>query len=119
MLKTYLNKTLGAALEQGEHTLTQKRWERHAEPPAKLKDMLHEIKEGEKAFKNLEDETHRVTLREMLGLSASTPFSELEKEENVISPPPSPAASAHARNQRVGQRQPKRDVVGKESPHAE
>jgi energy-coupling factor transporter ATP-binding protein EcfA2 len=119
MLKTYLNKTLGSALEQGEHTLTQKRWERHAEPPAKLKDMLHEIKEGEKAFKNQDDETHRTTLREMLGLSASTPFSELAKEENVSSPPPSPAASRRARKQRVGQRQPTRDVVGKESQHAE
>src|SRR5713226_5258574 len=39
MLKTVLNKALGAALEQGERTLTQKRWERHAEPPHKLKEM--------------------------------------------------------------------------------
>lgn len=119
MLKTFLNKTLGAALEQEERTLTPKRWERHAEPPQKLKDMLHEIKEGEKAFKNQEDETHRTTLREMLGLSASPPLSEVAKEEHVLSSPPPPAASTRARRQRVGQRQPKRDVVGKESQHAE
>lgn len=119
MLKTMLNKALGAALEQGERTLTQKRWERHAEPPQKLKDMLHEIKEGERAFKNQEDETHRTTLREMLGLSATAPGSAVAKEEDILSSPQSPAASKRARRQRVGQRQPKRDSVGKELEHAE
>src|SRR5713226_3806217 len=59
MLKTLLNKALGAALEQEEHTLTLKRCEQHAEPPQKLKNMLHEIREGEEKLENQKDERHR------------------------------------------------------------
>ncbi len=114
MLKTLLNKALGAALEQGERTLTPRRWERHTEPPLKLKNMLQEIKERENVCKEQENETHRSTLRAMLGLCASSANSEPPKTEN---PQPSSAPSAtptRARKPRVGQRQPKRDRVGKD-----
>jgi energy-coupling factor transporter ATP-binding protein EcfA2 len=114
MLKTMLNKALGAALEQGEQTLTQKRWEQHAESPLKLKEMLHEIKEGEKAFKNQEDETHRTILRDMLGLAPST-LSVTKTEAPVSSAQIPPKRT---RRSRVGQRQPRRDAVGKEPEHA-
>src|SRR5205807_7146904 len=63
MLKTLLNKALGAALEQGEETLTQELWERHAEPAGKLKEMLHEILRGEQRIKERGEEKHRSELR--------------------------------------------------------
>ena len=81
MLKTLLNKSYGAALEQGEQTLTTKRWEQHAELPGTLKNMLAEIKEREKAFKEQESETHRGTLRAMLGLSADAGDDETVKTQ--------------------------------------
>ena len=113
MLKTLLNKSYGAALEQGEQTLTAKRWEQHAEPPGKLKNMLAEIKEREKAFKEQESETHRDTLRAMLGLSASCRDDEKVKTEESGA---TPSETGTKKNKpRVGQRQPKRDLVGKES----
>jgi DNA polymerase III delta prime subunit len=113
MLKTLLNKALGAALEQREQGLTQKQWERHGASPRKLKDMLHEIREGEKAFRDQEDETHRSALREMLGLASDPPA----REGEACSSPSSAPEPARTRRQRVGQRQPRRDVVGKEAEH--
>jgi hypothetical protein len=119
MLKTLLNKAMGAALEQGEPTLTIERCKKHAEPSQKLKNILHEIQEGEEKLENQKDERHRQDLRAMLGLESSTP-SEKSPEKTVA---PSTALSAspqkRKRGQRVGQRSPKRDCVGKEANHAE
>lgn len=115
MLKTLLNKALGAALEQGEQTLTQKRWARHAESPLKLKEMLHEIREGEKAFTNQEDATHRTTLRDLLGLAPSPLEREqTSRQEDTSAQSLPPDSPARTRRRRVGQRQPQRDPVGKE-----
>jgi hypothetical protein len=111
MLKTLLNKAYGTALEQGEPTLTSKQWEPHAEPPLKLKNMLAEIKEKEKAFKEQECESHRNTLRTMLGLTATSASD--EKAEEGEDGAPSPETTTKKSKPRVGQRKPKRDSVGK------
>jgi len=111
MLKTLLNKAYGTALEQGEPTLTSKQWEPHAEPPLKLKNMLAEIKEKEKAFKEQECESHRNTLRTMLGLTATSASG--EKAEEGEDGAPSPETTTKKSKPRVGQRKPKRDSVGK------
>jgi energy-coupling factor transporter ATP-binding protein EcfA2 len=113
MLKTLLNKAYGAALEQGDHTLTSRLWEQHVESPLKLKNMLTEIKEREKVFKEQESESHRNTLRDMLGLSTLSAKGEKAEEEEGGAP--SPQTPAKKRKPRVGQRQPKRDPVGKEA----
>ena len=116
MLKTLLNKALGAALERQEQTLVPKLWEPFAEPPHKLKDMLHEIREGEKKLHEQESESHLHELRELLGLEGTSPKGEVGAQDAASSP--TPAASAKKRGRRVGQRGPKRDRVGKEAEHA-
>ncbi len=113
MLKTLLNKALGAALEQREQTLVPKLWEAFAEPPHKLKDMLHEIREGEKKLHEQESESHLHELREMLGLESGSAADELRTEE--ASPPSTPTDPVKRKGRRVGQRGPKRDRVGKET----
>ncbi len=113
MLKTLLNKVLGAALEKGEQTLTPKRWEQHGEPHQKLREMLQAIKEDEEKLSNQNDEAHRNALREMLGLSPSS-LNGGSPTENTPLPPTLPAASPKGkRGRRVGQRNAKRDLVGK------
>jgi len=120
MLKTLLNKAAGAALEQGEQTLTLKRCQQYAEPPQKLKNMLHEIREGEEKLENQKDESHRQELRAILGLGSSAPGEEVP-EEKVAPPPTSPSGSPpkRKRDRRVGQRNAKRDPVGREENGAE
>lgn len=115
MLKTLLNKALGAALEQGELTLTPKRWEHHAEPYQKLKRMLDEIRADEQALNEQRDETHRNTLRELLGLGSASPGSESPKENTPPYPVPSTDAPKSKGRRRVGQRSATRDPVGKET----
>ena len=118
MLKTMLNKAYGAALEQGEQTLTPKMWERHAEPPSKLKEMLQEIVRGESRIKEREDEKHRDELRAMLGLE------EAQRSASDPVAPPNPATlhpedrSQRGSGGRVGQRSAVRDVIGREADDA-
>jgi GTPase SAR1 family protein len=115
MLKTLLNKALGAALEQQERTLTPKYWERQAEPPQKLKHMLQEIREGEEILK--EDATHVQDLRTLLGLSDLSLGSE-PLQKSTTPPSIQPASPSKARRSRVGQRSAKRDPIGKEEIRA-
>jgi archaellum biogenesis ATPase FlaH len=115
MLKTLLNKALGAALEQQERTLTPQHWEQHAESPQKLKHMLHEIREGEEVLK--EDATHVQDLRELLGLSDLSLKS--DSQPKAATPlQVRPANPPKAKGRRVGQRTAKRDPVGKEEIRA-
>lgn len=110
MLKTLLNKALGAALEQQQQTLLPKLWEPFAEPPHKLKEILREIREGEKRLQEQESESHLHELREMLGLEGLSAQGEVPAE-NASSTPADPAKR---NGRRVGQRGSKRDPVGKE-----
>jgi len=118
MLKKMLNKAYGAALEQGEQTLTPKLWERHAEPPRKLKEMFHEIATGEQRIKEREEEQHLDALRAMLGLGGEQEITH-GKEERSDPPTRHPEAPSQRKSVgRVGQRSAKRDPVGKETDGA-
>src|SRR6266699_2187433 len=109
MLKTWLNRTLAAALEHQASTLTRVLWERHAEPRRKLVQMIREIREGEQTLQ--EDETLRQELRTLLKLEA--PLSGGTPSEK-------PGGSApRSQHPPVGQRVPQRDPVGKEDEHDE
>jgi hypothetical protein len=110
MLKTWLNRTLAAALEQQERTLPPKLWERHAESPQKLLHMVREIREGERTLQ--EDDTHRRDLRALLKLA------EPSVEDGSSLPSSQPPSSPRSKRQRVGQRRAKRDPVGKEDLRA-
>jgi hypothetical protein len=118
MLKTWLNRALAAALEQEEPTLTRKLWERFAEPPQKLMYMLREIREGEQALQ--EDETHLQELQTLLKLDSVNQTNETRIAHLPQSPatpePPQPPKGGNRR--RVGQRNAKRDVVGRKEQHA-
>jgi hypothetical protein len=116
MLKTLLNKALGAALEQQKQTLVPKLWEQFAEPPHKLKEMLHEVREGEKRLHEQESESHLQELREMLGLEGVAAQGEVKAADASSSS--TPADPVKRKGRRVGQRGPKRDRVGKETHRA-
>ncbi len=116
MLKTLLNKALGAALEQQQRTLVPKLWEPFAEPPHKLKEMLREIREGEKRLQEQESESHLHELREMLGLEGLAAQGEVKAAKASSSS--ISAEPAKRKGRRVGQRGPKRDGVGKETHRA-
>src|SRR5712691_479971 len=109
MLKTWLNRTLAAALEHQASTLTRVLWERHAEPRRKLVQMIREIREGEQTLQ--EDEAQRQELRTLLKL-APPQASERDTGNNPLTAP-------HSQPIPVGQRAPQRDPVGREDEHDE
>lgn len=119
MLKTLLNKALGTALEQGERTLLPRCWKQHEEPPQKLKEMLHEIREGEKTLRERGDEKHLQELRAMLGFFDAEPPSIPPKEGAILAPTHEAPQPVRKRGRPVGQRHAKRDPVGKEASYAE
>src|SRR5260370_26529038 len=112
MLKTMLNKALGTALEQGEQTLTAKHWERHAEPPSKLKAMLHEILAGEQRLKERGEDKHLQDLRAMLYTEEATPKPSDPADCPVATPLPPMAVPKRKQTQRVWQRNATTDTVG-------
>lgn len=117
MLKTQLNKALGAALEKQERTMTKKHWEPYAASPQKLKEMLDEIRQGEEALEQQKDEAHLHDLRQMLGMSDTFSRAETTKQAAPLPSTQSPGPSKGRRG-RVGQRSAKRDPAGKEATRA-
>lgn len=105
MLKTWLNRTLAAALEQQAKTITPALWKRHASPRSKLIQMIREIREGEQAL--AEDEAHHQELRTLLHLPATVP-----QEKDVTAGQEVPLNKGSIP---VGQRAPHRDPVGREN----
>lgn len=106
MLKTWLNRTLAAALEQQAPTLTRALWERHAEPRGKLVQMIREIREGEQVL--AEDEAQHQELRTLLHLPSTAPLRNDATLGQEVLPKNQPIP--------VGQRAPHRDLVGRETP---
>lgn len=104
MLKTWLNRTLAAALEQEACTLTAKHWEQHAQPRRKLVQMVREIQQGEQLLQ--EDDSLRLELRTLLKLE-TFPLQGSDTE-----------AVPKKQSLPVGQRAPHRDRVGGENEHA-
>jgi DNA polymerase III delta prime subunit len=105
MLKTWLNRTLAAALEQEARTLTAKHWKQYAQPRRKLVQMVREINEGEQLLQ--EDDTLRLELRTLLKLESS----EVKGRSTEVAP--------KKQSTPVGQRAPQRDQVGGESEPAQ
>lgn len=104
MLKTWLNRTLAAALEQQASRLSAKLWEQHAEPRRKLMQMIREIREGEQSLQ--EGETLHQELRTLLKLDLN---SSTGSNTGAL-----PVASSSNQYAPVGQRAPQRDPVGRE-----
>src|SRR6266567_8770516 len=104
MLKTWLNRTLAAALEQPVPTFTSQLWEKHAEPNRKLVQMIREIREGEQLLQ--EDETLGQELRTLLKLEAPLSGGTPSEKQGGSAP--------RSQHPPVGQRVPQRDPVGKE-----
>lgn len=119
MLKTLLNKVLGAALEQGQQTITPRAWEKYAESYATLKHMLQEMKAGETLLDAHQDKTSRDTFRVMLGLAPLAPTSAAGGEKEEIALPSLAQAKTMVARHRIGQRLARRDIVGKEAPHGQ
>ena len=68
VLKSWLDRSLAAALAAGESTVSRRCLDEHAPPTRTLLSLAREIKDGEGAF--MEAEGDRGELRSLLGLSA-------------------------------------------------
>jgi hypothetical protein len=66
MLKSWLYRTLAAALELSQPTITQELWEKHTEAPGTLLSMFDEISRGEDDFWRQKDERQLEELRSKL-----------------------------------------------------
>ncbi len=105
LLKEWLMKALGEALETGAKTISPTLLARHAPSPARCDQMITEIEEGEGYFKHDDEAEDR--LRARLGLSprrkstTSTSDSQGEEKPNATAPSTRP----------VGQRLPTHDPL--------
>ncbi len=100
ILKDWLTRSLGDALEQKDNTITDKYLKRKAMPVAQCEKILKEILEGEKYFAETQEKISN--LRKALGL---VPELNAETTKN-------PAKPKKKSSRRVGQRNPKRDSIG-------
>src|SRR5260370_1039048 len=66
MLKSWLYRTLAAALELKMPTITEELWKKHTEAPGTLNSMFDEIRRGEDDFWGQKDERQLKELREKL-----------------------------------------------------
>src|SRR6266704_2605285 len=104
MLKSWLYRTLAAALELNQPTITEKLWEKHTEAPGTLLSMFDEIRRGEDDFWGQKDVRQLKELREKLRIvrkpneskkttqsttkkPGSTPLSQSDSSENKDSTP--------------------------------
>lgn len=94
VLKDWLTRSLAAALEDGQETLTRTVLDQHALPTRKLLRMAREIREGEEAL--TANGRAQTELRSLLGLAIEPGGQHL------------PGSS-----RKVGKRNPERDLVGK------
>jgi hypothetical protein len=118
MLKTWLNRTLAAALEHNASTLTQQLCEQHAEPLQKLKHMIREIHEGEQALQENEADARELRAFLKLGSDLTPPLDTPLKAEQAAPASSSPTQPRKGRGSSVGKRAPTRDPVGGEDQRA-
>lgn len=100
ILKIWLSDALAAAMENGEPTLTVKRLQRQAMPPDQLMNIIRELLEGERRLAAIEEQ--RPQIRQALGLPATSAVR-----------PPVKTTPAKRQSQRVGERVPVRDPIGR------
>jgi hypothetical protein len=102
ILKDWLVKGLSTALRGPSPTLTLKHLERHALSISQCERLIEEAARGEAQFR--EDASARSRLRLRLGLAQHTDVTESKSSKNPDQP----------RQQRPGQRYPRRDPIGGE-----
>lgn len=107
IIKNWLNRTLTAALESDEKTISCKLLEKHAESTRKLLHMAREIKEGEN---RVDKDEGRSELRVLLGMNVVT------SQTNSNSEKQGRKSISQRQSSRVGKRKPTRDLVGKAAP---
>lgn len=134
MLKAWLYRTLAAALEQNQPTITEDLWKKHTELPGVLKDMSEEICGGEDDFWERKDEKQLEKLHSQLWTPRAPNIKPETTKEQRTSPPsqndfpqenntpspdsPKPKGRPRGRPRRVGEPNPVRRTVGQEEPSA-
>jgi hypothetical protein len=113
VLKSWLNRALARALEEGEDTLTPRHLEQQAEPARKLLSLARAIKEGEETLR--EADRGQGEVRTLLGLEAGVTRSEASKQDTTAERRLDGPGSRR-RKGRIGQRQPSRDPIGRGAP---
>jgi hypothetical protein len=102
ILKTWLNRTCLAGLEEGAETLNRAHLEQHAEPTRRLLRMAREIKEGEDMLQATKEQ--RTDLRVLLGMESSPSQADEPEQQQTHDVP--------RRRSHLEQRTPVRDRVG-------
>jgi energy-coupling factor transporter ATP-binding protein EcfA2 len=108
MIKDWLAKALAEALETGAKTITPAMLEHHASSPDRCDQMITDIEEGEKSLR-VDPEAQERLLRRLGLNSRSTRHTREGQAENTGEE--KSASTVPPRRSRVGQRNPKRDVV--------
>src|SRR6266849_242252 len=102
MLKSWLYRTLAAALELNQPTLTRELWEKHTEAPGTLLSMFDEISSGEDDFWGQKDEEQLKVLRGKLRIVREPNLDQEAKKTTKNTPqgttPPSTSQSDPSAN---------------------
>jgi type II secretory pathway predicted ATPase ExeA len=117
MLKSWLHRTLAAALELNRTTLTQELWEKHTEAPGTLLSMFDEISSGEDDFWGQKDEEQLLVLREKLRI-VREPNKEAMKTTKGTNPPPTSKSDSSANKAMTPAPSTKSGSDSKEDPPA-
>lgn len=114
ILKDWLTRALSDALEHDELTLTPKCLEKHALQRGTLEYMMVAVIQGEEAVQK--NQQGSGTLRSLLKLERiTTPPPPNPEQPPVSQPAPADSSTSLKKGRnRVGQRRPKRDPVGRE-----
>ena len=100
ILKDWLTRGLGYALEQKDNTMTEKHLRKQAMSVAQCERILEQILEGEKYFAETQEKISK--LRKSLGINPKL----IEETSKNLSKPKKKSS------RRVGKRKPKRDSIG-------
>lgn len=119
MLKSWLYRTLAAAMELNKPTITEKLWEKHTEAPGTLLDMFTEISRGENDFWRMQDKKQLTILQEKLRIkrepnkdSQKTP----KRKPNEPNPKPAPQSDPLPNTESISDPSTQSDSPQKEDP---
>jgi len=123
MLKSWLHRTLAAALELNQPTITQELWEKHTEAPGTLLSMFDEIRQGEDDFWGQKDERQLEVLRSKLRIVRKPNLSKETKKTTQNTPkepnlPPSSKSDPSANKDSTPAPSTKSGSDSKEDPPA-
>ena len=123
MLKSWLYRTLAAALELNQPTITQKLWEKHTEAPGTLLSMFDEIRQGEDDYWGQKDMRQLEELRSKLRIVRKPNLSKESKKATQDTPkepdlPPSSQSDSSANKDSTPTPPTQRGSSTKEDPPA-